>query len=269
MNKRDVLFIRPSDCRYCLNGFYGLEHVVKYASNKSYNIVDLNGKNADNPYIDDVIMDFSPYLIYGFGHGNVNAYTANSEIPVWIVGEDLTHLAGRIIYLLSCLTANQLGPYLIKQGVIGYGGFLVSWTWITNDINGDPYTDKQAEGFYRSTNRFFESLLEGNTLSQAMQDSIQEYNRWIKYWTDNPNNVSTEIIKWLIHDRDGLVIYGDPNASTILCEDINSREECIEGGCWWYSGSCHCDPPRNIIDSFEFTIDTYHAGGNKETNYVN
>jgi len=215
MNKRDVMFIRPSDCRYCWNGYFGLGHVVDYAADKSFNIEDLKSEQADNPYIDDTVNSFNPFMIYGFGHGNVNVYTANSETPVWVVGENLTHLSGRIIYLLSCLTANQLGPYLIDQGVLSYGGFLVSWTWLTEDLNGDPYNDFYAEGFYKSVNRFFESLLDDNVMSRAMQDSIEEYNNWIAYWETSNDESASEIIKWLIHDRDGLIIYGDPNASML------------------------------------------------------
>ena len=126
MNKRKVLLIRSHDCRYCKQGFYALSYVLDYAATKSYLISDLQGTLADKPHIDNEINSFDPYLIYGFGHGNSNTFTANSETPVWYVGKDLTHLKDRIVYLLSCLTANNLGPYIINQGAVGYGGFIIS-----------------------------------------------------------------------------------------------------------------------------------------------
>jgi len=261
MNKRDVMFIRPSDCRYCLNGYYGIGHVVDYAADKAFNIMDLEREQADNPYIDNTINSFQPFLIYGFGHGNVNVYTANSETPVWHTGEPLTHLAGKVIYLLSCLTAQQLGPYMIDQGALGYGGFLISWTWMTGNVNGDPYEDKYAKGFYKSTNKFFEALLDGMTLEQAMQASIAEYNYWIYWWENSGEDNASEVVKWLLHDRDGLVIYGDPTASTVDCSEITDRQECLDSGCWWYNGACHCEPPSDVRAQYPFTVETYPAFG--------
>ena len=254
MSKRDVMFIRPSDCRYCWNGYFGLGHVVDYAADKSFNIEDLKSEQADNPYIDDTVNSFNPFMIYGFGHGNVNVYTANSETPVWVVGENLTHLSGRIIYLLSCLTANQLGPYFIDQGALSYGGFLISWTWMSNDTGGDPYVDEYAECFYRSVNKFFETLLDGNTMAQAMQSSIDEYNYWIDWWENSGHSSASNVIKWLIHDRDGLIIYGDPNASSVDCDEFTEKQDCLDAGCWWYDGACHCEHPPNIVSTHEFIV---------------
>ena len=130
---------------------------------------------------------------------------------------------------------------------------------MTDNVNGDPYEDEFAEGFYRSTNKFFETLLDGKTLQEAENESIAEYNKWIDYWTSSGHPYAPDAIKWLIHDRDGLVIYGDPNASSALCEDVTDKQECKDNGCWWYEDKCSGEHPPDIQDTLEFTVKSYKS----------
>jgi hypothetical protein len=116
-----------------------------------------------------------------------------------------------MVYLLSCLTANALGPDIINDGGKCYAGFKISWTWMANDITADPYLDRYAEGFYRASNEFPNSVTQNYLWWQCRDRSIAEYNRWINIWeterSDDPG--AADAIKWLIHDRDGLVCLGD------------------------------------------------------------
>jgi len=257
MNRRTSLFIRPKDCRVCEHGYYGLLHPINHSNAQGFNTIDLSWTQAERVNVESTVPIVQPFLIHGFGHGNVNIYTGNSETAIFHTSFDLTYLAGSVIYLLSCLTANELGPYLITQGVLGYGGFLIAWTWMCDGpVSGDPYEDIYAHGFYESSNEFFISLLDIETLQQAYDRSVAKYNDWIDYWSNEGSGdpYASQAIGWLIHDRDGLVLYGDTSVKAIECETIQGRQECIDGGCWWYDGECHCECPTDIRDIHDLNV---------------
>ncbi|GAJ02544.1 unnamed protein product, partial [marine sediment metagenome] len=149
-------------------------------------------------------------------HGNIGIYTGDTTQAIF-TDEECSILAGRVVYLLSCLTAVKLGPAVIDAGGITYIGFNISWTWMAQNITADPYDDWYAEGFYRSSNECPIALIQGDTVSAAEDRSIAEYNRWIEIWETERSGdpYAASAIAWLIYDRDGLTVLGDQSATII------------------------------------------------------
>ncbi|GAH84451.1 unnamed protein product, partial [marine sediment metagenome] len=82
-------------------------------------------------------------------------------------------------------------------------------TWIaTGDIATDPY----AAGYFESVNAISNALAEGKTTQEAMDLSLASWNGWIDYWMGSDDPYASQVVQWLIHDRDGQQLYGDPNA---------------------------------------------------------
>jgi len=228
-----MMFVRPRNCHSCGNGFFGLGHVVEYAQQiGAWDILDLAEGQAVQSNVFQAIDDHDPFGIYGFGHGAECIYTGDTEQEIFSC-EECDRLNGRIVYLLSCLTANGLGPEIMNQGAVAYAGFNISWTWISENVDGDPYEDLYALGFYQSANELWMALLDGADFIEAVQASIDMYNYWIDYWWDNPGAPwSQDAIQWLLYDRDGLV-------ALTYCDTIVLQEECETLGCHWYNDACH------------------------------
>jgi hypothetical protein len=208
-----MLNIMPYSCHYCMQGFKALQHVSEEANAQGIFLTELQGEEAVKDLVWETLSSIDPIFINGFGHGNTNIYTGDTEEAIFTDSEcDI--LAGRIVYLLSCLTAVELGPAIISAGGLAYAGYNIEWTWMTEDINADPYELFLAEGFYRSANEFPTALIRQFTVDEARARSLAEYNRWIEIWeterADSP--YAAEAIKWLIHDRDGLTVLGDLEA---------------------------------------------------------
>lgn len=208
-----MLNIMPYNCRYCKGGFKGMVHISDAARAQELFLTEIQKGDANKGPVWDALAAEEPIFVNGFGHGNNSIYTGDSESMIF----DTTHcdiLSGRVVYLLSCLTANALGPAIIDNGGIAYGGFNISWTWMANNVDADPYTDWYAEGFYRASNEFPIALIQGEPVFRAEERSIAEYDRWIHIWSseraDDPNAAAA--IKWLIHDRDGLTVLGNKSA---------------------------------------------------------
>lgn len=179
-------------------------------------VTELRCRDAERAPVWNALTVEDHILVYGRGHGNNSTFTGDSEMMIFNTA-NCDILRGRVVYLLSCYTANKLGPAIIAAGGIAYGGYNIAWTWVTYDTNRDPYIDWYAEGFYRSSNEFPIALIQGGTVAEARVRCIAEYNRWIGIWETERRNdgYAAETIKWLINDRDGLTVLGDTNATIV------------------------------------------------------
>ena len=143
-----MMFVRPRNCTSCGHGFFGLGHVVNYAQQiGAWDVIDLAEGQAVQSDVYAALDLHNPGSFYGFGHGNNCIYTGDTEQAIFTCDE-CDRVNGRIVYLLSCLTANGLGPAMMEQGAVAYAGYNVSWTWISESgTEGDPYEDIYALGF--------------------------------------------------------------------------------------------------------------------------
>jgi len=211
-DENKILVIRPRDCRYCGNGYYALAHAIEQIKNLSLNpnleVIDLAAEDAEKEPVLNALEEHDPYLIISFGHGYSSAYTGNSETPIFDTN-NIYLLAGRIWKTLSCQVGKLLGLQMVREGGIAFLGYDEDWVWLALDSSADPYEDKHAKAFYISDNQG--SIVLGVTYdpSKASDEAIKEYNRWIDYWLENPEEdpKAVEIVKWLIWDRDALVLY--------------------------------------------------------------
>lgn len=211
-----LLNIVPCNCRSCEGASYAIAHITEEAWLRGVFATELRCTDAERVPVWNALSDEDHIFVNGFGHGNAGIYTGDSETMIF----DTNHcdiLRDRIVYLLSCLTAKALGPAIIATGGIAYGGYDISWTWVVNDVNKDPYLDYYAEGFYRSSNEFPIALVQGDAVFRARERCIAEYNRWLNIWeTERSGDAYAAIvIKWLLVDRDGLVVLGNMDATII------------------------------------------------------
>lgn len=208
-----MLNLRPYNCAYCIAGYLGLAHVTETATENGTEVVELLASDVNQQTVWNTINTTDPIFVNGFGHGNDLVYTGDETEVIFEIG-DCKILSGRIVYLLSCLTANALGPAIINAGAIAYGGYKIEWTWMQNNLQVDPYLDEYAEGFYKASNEFPNALNRGESVAQARFACIAAYNEWIDIWSTSKasDEYAAEVVKWLIWDRDGLVVLGYTDA---------------------------------------------------------
>ena len=98
----------------------------------------IRGKGISTTYLyrDRAVKDVVWYnlsrakhtFIIGVGHGNNTTYTGYQVRRIFYVGMeddgyDFTWTRGTVFLLLSCLTANQLGPYMVHNAAWSYLGW--------------------------------------------------------------------------------------------------------------------------------------------------
>jgi len=117
-----MMFSRPINCRYCGHGYYGLQHVVDYANQlHRWTLIDMTKEQANKNPIYAAIDEHDPASFTGVGHGNSCIFTGDAEQAIFTCDE-CGKLANRIVYLLSCLTGQGLGPAIIDNGGVAYAG---------------------------------------------------------------------------------------------------------------------------------------------------
>jgi hypothetical protein len=210
-----MLNIMPWNCRYCHQGFKGMQHISDEANQCGLTLIEAQKNEANKGPIWEILESSNPIFVNGVGHGSTTIYTGDDEHNYVFSIQECSILAGRVIYLNSCYTAVELGPESVSQGAIAYAGYKVAWAWFSDDLDADPYDVYHAEPFWRSSNEFPISLIRGYSVEESEQKCIAEYDRWIEiYETERVSDpIAAEVIKFLISDRDGLTVFGDKTAT--------------------------------------------------------
>jgi len=150
-------------------------------------------------------------FITGVGHGSPTEYTGQYQNVLWAVGEyNPTEVKGKIIKLLSCSTGKSLGPDLIINGAKAYQGYDSIFAFMADTdrliYHIFPWLDPTAKKFLLPPMKGIKALLEGKTNKEAYEIEYAEFTKNIEREED------PEIAAILMHDRDHLVMLGDPNA---------------------------------------------------------
>jgi len=203
---------RPYNCRYCIAGFLAEAHVVDSLVGNGVQVADVKANQAVKSNVLKAVQDNDPIYFMGFGHGNSGVFTGDDEQPIL----DLTNVAlmkGRVVNLLSCLTAQQLGPAMIQAGALGYIGYYEEWTWIQEDLTQDPYVDPYAASYYKSHDEAGKLLGAKKKLADSANGMVALYQQFIDQWRQSSDPYASEMVTWLTWDRDALRVLGNLDAT--------------------------------------------------------
>jgi intein/homing endonuclease len=144
--------------------------------------------------------------------GNSTTFTGQNYDRIWW-SCDCSQLRGRVVFLLSCLTGQQLGPDMVNnKGAWCYAGYKVEFTWI-QEARVDPLADKYGKAFFEPVLELIYSLADGHTMGEAFRASVDKWNYWIDYWSRSSDPEAAAMVMYLIWDRDGQVLIGDESAA--------------------------------------------------------
>jgi hypothetical protein len=194
---------------YC--GALALAHAVDYMRARGFSVDDLAGGDAARAKVLDSLARSDPIFFLGEGHGSGDRFTGQGLEPIfWTC--DCREVAGRIIYLLSCLTGNVLGPDMVSKGARCYVGYRVEFTWMQERAQ-DPLADRYGRAFFEPVLELIYRLADGRTAADAFRASVDRWNYWIDYWTRSTDPAAPLMVAFLLHDRDGQVLLGDGSAT--------------------------------------------------------
>lgn len=126
-------------------------------------------------------------------------------------------LKDKIIYALSCRSANILGKTTVKNGAESFIGYEEDFVIVTDsEREATPLKDNIASSFLRPSNQVAISLLKGKTTKESSEKSKKEFKKEIKKYLSSSYEEGTEqIISYLLWDMDNQVVLGNPEAKLI------------------------------------------------------
>lgn len=147
-------------------------------------------------------------IIIGAGHGGRDVFTGQNEAILLEVGKyDPKEVEGKIIKLLSCQTAVELGPDMIKNGAEAFLGYMEDYVWVVDaDLASTPWADEMAAKFLIPVVDGLNALLDGKTAREALNVELEGYSR-------NAESEEDELVKALLEfNRGHAILLGNESA---------------------------------------------------------
>jgi len=197
------------------------EETVRYASEgvesavsdvRGWDFVSLVGSLASKESFREAVGTADPSFIVGVGHGLPYEFTGDDKQVIMRVGDDVSYLKGRVVYLLSCYTGQELGRYLVERGARSFIGYTHPFMFVVKG-SSDPLSDAYGKYFFEPVNALLDTLLTGGSVGEAINRSRLVYNSLIDSLGASGWDYAPSLMAFLINDRDGLVGYGDMNAT--------------------------------------------------------
>lgn len=205
-----ILVARTSWDFATANAFHFLGGLARAFRLRGFEVIELVNASFNRSNVEANLMRM-PRAFIECSHGNETIFTGhlNEYVIISCVNDDL--LRDKITHALSCLTAQTLGRTAVQKGCKAYIGYAVSFTWI--NVSRDVIKDKYAWGFmYSDIVMGNMPLVCGGTAKEAYDNIINSFNKYIEWWSKQNDPYASEVISWMIYDRDGLRLIGDGNA---------------------------------------------------------
>lgn len=191
------------------------EKIINFAKTKGFSILDLHRQRAKRKELEGLIKKKDPSLIILNGHGNDNEVTGQDDEVLIGVNKNEDILNSRIIYALSCSSGKELGPASVGNGAKAYIGYDDSFVFMYTDSERTrPLQDKTAALFLEPSNQVAISLIKGNNVEFAHQNSKKAFLQNIqKLLTSQSSIEESSTLRYLLWDMQHQVCLGDISAT--------------------------------------------------------
>jgi len=201
-----ALVVRPIFDKPTSYGNYWLGLAAEYARRRGWDIADLDGEAATKEKIYSSLEQEDPLYCYFLGHGNADIYSAQEREYVFRTCGENARLIGRVVLFLSCSVGKRLGPDTANKGAQVVFAWKVDFTWVAL---GPPDQDIYSRGFFQAVNTISNAIVDGFTAREAYNKSLDVWNQWIEYWSKSTDPYAGLVLMNLVHDRDGMSLFGD------------------------------------------------------------
>ena len=215
MNK--VLITLPNHDKVTAYLFAWSKEITKEKYQIEYKFLELEGKEANREKVESYLKKQNPKLVLFNGHGSDN-FICGFKDNILIQSEVNDNLLkGKIVYALSCRSANILGKTAVKKGTDSFIGYEDDFVIVTDsEREATPLKDNIASSFLKPSNRLVISLLKGKTARESLDKSKEEFKKEIKKYLSSSYEEGTEqIISYLLWDMDNQVVLGNNEAKLI------------------------------------------------------
>ena len=154
---------------------YRRAHVYPYLEQQGFVIERCQGKLARRGYVALASQQVGVVYITGSGHGSEDTFMGDQYCPIFAIGNySSEEVQAKVIHLLSCSTAIQLGTDVVKHGCRAFFGYDNLFT-ITLD---------KADIFFECDAEIDRTLADGSNAKEAYQRTNRLYQQHIQAYKD-------------------------------------------------------------------------------------
>jgi hypothetical protein len=211
--KNTALFVEnTTDAVTKLAAEYRIAHVHPAFANRGFKVVALTGVDAVRTKFCVEAKHAFVRHIGGVGHGSPTVYTGHLGNHILEVGGyDPAEVRGKVIHLLSCQTAKQLGSDVVTKESPVYSGYFENFTFVYDNPQTPAVNEMTL--FWQADSTFEIAMANGLSAQQAHNATIAAYNAAI---AQVPN---TSAATWLLWNRNNFrspvisPIYGEKSTT--------------------------------------------------------
>ena len=166
------LLTRPEhdDTTYYLSNW--CKGTIRLSEERGIKVLDLNQEKANRAEFENRMNKFSPNFVVLNGHGNEVMVTGHKNQPLVLLNDNEHLLSSKIVYAISCRSAQKLGRKSVEVGAISYTGYEEDFIFVYQpDKISRPLTDESAKLFLEHSRLFIESIVKGNSVGESWERS--------------------------------------------------------------------------------------------------
>jgi len=147
--------------------------------------------------------------IIGVGHGSASEFCGHDD-RVILDTLSIPDVKDKVVILISCETAQELGPALINSGAASFIGFKEDLVWVVDaDLASSPWGDSLAKTVMMPITNCVNTVLDGKTSGEAFSTLIEGLARNAEVEEDD---LITSCINF---NKENAVLLGNPEARVV------------------------------------------------------
>ncbi len=203
MEKKTILATRPDfelTTKYISSW---ASKVLEFAREKEVVVFDLAKEKANRQELETVVREQSPDFVFLNGHGDYDKVCGQDNECLIEADDNAEILSGKIVYALSCRSADTLGKRAVEKGALAYIGYIEDFIFLFDEKQKDfPLQDKIAQLFLEPSNQVAFSLLAGSSAKEASENSKESFLANVKKMlTSEAPKEQKGIVRYLLWDR--------------------------------------------------------------------
>lgn len=191
--------------------------IIEFAKQRGIEVIDLADHKANRKDFEGRINKVKPKVIFLNGHGNNDCVFGHDNHILVKTGDNHSTLQGKITYALSCNSAANLGPEVVKDKNSTYIGYDDEFCFSGNtNYLSHPLDDPRSKPFMEASNQVMRSMLKGNNCVEACEKSKKKFREHINKLSSSladPNSLLDAQLLWW--DMKHQVYLGNEKSSMI------------------------------------------------------
>ena len=194
---------------------YRDQNVYPYLSGRGFKVIRCQGNLAKRVHVFAEVMKPGIVLVSGLGHGDARTFTGQGLDPIFEMGNyTSSEVNGKIIHLLSCKTAIELGSDMVAQGARAFFGYNEDFIFYF----------RRADVFFECDSEIDKLIANGEQAGNVYHKAIALFEERIDDLVEMGDDAAANA---LLDDRNSLCgpglhsMYGDPTAKV----EINTGDK--------------------------------------------